>query len=142
MELTGQLSNPPHALTRLFSRTKPQVRPSTVDCSATPPRQHQVRLSRHQQAELVDRYQAGALRRELAEAYGIGTGTVSGILKRHGATRKRGLSESEVELAVVQYKRGESLAQIAETFETTPNTVRTRLIASGVAMRSTSGCAQ
>jgi hypothetical protein len=47
------------------------------------PRQRQVRLSRQQQAELVDRYKGGALQRELAAIYGIERRTVAAIVKRH-----------------------------------------------------------
>lgn len=112
--------------------------------SSAPPatRQTQVRLSRQQQLELVERYRAGALRRELAEVYGIGTGTVSGILKRHDASRKIGLTPDEIERAADGYVAGQSLAQIAEAFGVVPNTIRTALLAHGTTMRSTSGSAR
>ena len=111
----------------------------SAEVATAPPRLPQVRLSRQQQLELVERFRAGALRRELAEAYGIGigtgtgtgTGTVSGILKRHGASRKIGLSEDEVEHAVESYETGQSLAQIGETFGVVAGTIRTALIGRG-----------
>ena len=58
---------------------KPQVRPQVGAPAPPAARVPRVRLSRQQQLELVERYRAGALRRELAEAYGIGAGTVSNI---------------------------------------------------------------
>lgn len=139
MDLSGQLSKPVPALTQLLSPPLPQVRGLPAETGTPPSRLPQVRLSRQHQLELVERYRAGALRRELAEAYGIGTGTVSGILKRHGASRKIGLSEVEVEIAAKRYEAGHSLAQIAEAFGVVANTVRTALLGHGVAMRSTSG---
>ncbi|GAB4005997.1 hypothetical protein GCM10028772_15110 [Nocardioides ultimimeridianus] len=114
-----------------------QVGPPSDEVVAPPPRLVQVRLSRRQQLELVERYRGGALRRELAEAYGIGTGTVSGILKRHDASRKIGLSEDEVEEAAESYEAGQSLAQIGEALGVVAGTVRTALLRRGVAMRST-----
>lgn len=47
--------------------------------------QKQVRLSGQQQEELVHRYRAGALQRELAAIYGIERRTVMAILRRHNA---------------------------------------------------------
>lgn len=42
-----------------------------------------VQLSRQKQLKLVERHRAGALQRELAEAYGIHRTTVAAIVKRH-----------------------------------------------------------
>lgn len=117
----------------------PQVGPLAAEVAAHAPRLAQVRLSRQRQVELVERYRAGALRRELAKAYGIGTGTVSGNLKRHHASRKLGLNEGEVEQAIERYEAGQSLAQIGEAFGVVAGTVRTALLRRGVTMRSTAG---
>lgn len=104
-----------------------------------PTRLPQVRLSRQRQEELVERCRAEVLRRELAEAYGIGTGTVSNILKRHGATQARGLEPHLITSAATRYENGDSLATIADASGSTADTVRTALPARGVVMRSTSG---
>jgi len=120
----------------------PQVRTPIPESAPPPPRQVQVRLSRQRQLELVQRYRAGALRRELAESYGVGTGTVSNILKRHGASRKIGLTDTEVERAAERYETGHSLAQIAEDLGVVTNTVRRALLAHGVMMRSTIGASR
>jgi hypothetical protein len=50
--------------------------------------QHQVRLSAEDQATLVDRYRAGAIKKELARVYGINVETVLAIIMRHGADRE------------------------------------------------------
>lgn len=46
--------------------------------------QRQVRLSRRQQEELVQRYRGGAFKKELARAYGIHVETVRAIIRRAG----------------------------------------------------------
>lgn len=45
-------------------------------------RQKQVRLSDRQQVELVERYQAGAFKKELARIYGILVETAWAIIRR------------------------------------------------------------
>lgn len=45
-------------------------------------RQKQVRLSDRQQAELVERYQADAFKRELTRTYGVHVETVRAIIRR------------------------------------------------------------
>ncbi|GAB3862060.1 hypothetical protein GCM10028801_26970 [Nocardioides maradonensis] len=70
--------------------------------------------------------------------YGIGTGTVSAILKRHDASRKIGLTPDEIEDAAERYEAGQSLAKIAEAFDVVANTVRTALLGHGITLRSTS----
>jgi len=103
------------------------------------PRIPQLRLSRRQQEELVERYRAGALRRELAEAYGVSTGTVSNILKRNTATHPRGLGPDQLTVAVERYEQGDSLATIGAALATPANTVRTALLGRGITMRTTTG---
>lgn len=55
-------------------------------------RQKQVHLSKQRKLELVDRYRAGASRRELSEAIGVHRAMAAATLKRHDAHRQRGLS--------------------------------------------------
>lgn len=126
----------------MLNNTNPQVIPHESTSAAQPLRQQQVRLTRQQQEQLVRRYQAGALRRELAETYGIGRGTVSEIIKRHDAQRARGLAPEQIADAARRYEEGQSLAKVAATIGSSPNTVRSRLIEMGVTMRSTAGTAR
>jgi len=139
VELSGQLSKPSAAVRKLLKTASPQIRRHPAASAPPPPRIPQVRLSRQQQLELVQRYRAGALRRELAEAYGVSTGTVSNIIKRHDASRKLGLTDDEVRSAAERYEDGQSLAQIAEVLGVVATTVRTALLGHGVTMRSTAG---
>lgn len=142
VDLSGQLSKPSPAVLKFLSSPLPQARGHVGPPTPPTPRQKQVRLPRQQQEELVERYRAGALRRELAEAYGVCTGTVSNILKRHRASRKIGLTETEVGTAARRYETGQSLAEIAASLGVVANTVRTALVGHGVAMRSASGAAR
>ncbi|MEP9384740.1 hypothetical protein [Nocardioides sp. KR10-350] len=82
MDLTGQLSNPSPELAGLLRIEKPQVRPHLPEENRPKPKQKQVRLSGQQQSELADRYRAGALQREVAQAYGIHVETVRAIIRR------------------------------------------------------------
>jgi hypothetical protein len=84
VELTGQLSNPAVSLQRLLDGVTPQTRGPKDAASSAATRQKQVRLSRHQQLELVERHRDGALQRELAAAYGIHRSTVAAIVQRSG----------------------------------------------------------
>ena len=45
--------------------------------------QRQVRLSDEDKAELIERHEAGAFKKELARLYGIHVETVRAIIKRH-----------------------------------------------------------
>lgn len=88
--------------------------------------QKQVRLSAKQQRELVERYQAGALQRELAAAYGVERRTVGVIIKRHGASQGRGLTDEQIDQAMAAYADGQSLATIAAQHGVAVRTVRAR----------------
>jgi DNA-directed RNA polymerase specialized sigma24 family protein len=83
VDLTGQLSNPDVRLRRMLASASPQVRPSDGPPSAeSGSRQKQVRLSDGQQVELVERYEAGAFKKELARVDGIHVETVRAIIRR------------------------------------------------------------
>lgn len=67
----------------MLSTKKPQVK-RHIELPATPPdRQRQVRLSRQEQEELVERFHAGAFKKELARIYGVHVETVRAIIQRH-----------------------------------------------------------
>ncbi|WP_454165327.1 sigma factor-like helix-turn-helix DNA-binding protein [Gordonia iterans] len=59
-----------------------QVRPIFASIAPQRTKQKQVRLSGQQRQDLVDRYRAGALQRELAAVYGIHVETVRAIIRR------------------------------------------------------------
>lgn len=101
--------------------------------------QPQRRLTPERQLELVERYRAGALQRELAEAYEIPRGTVGQIIKRHDAQRKYGLDNAEVEVAIYRYAKGASLATIGRELGVDAQTVRNYLLKHGVEMRDSHG---
>lgn len=67
----------------MLASASSQVRTNDVAPEAeSGSRQKQVRLSDRQQAELVERYQAGAFKKELARVYGIHVETVRAIIRR------------------------------------------------------------
>jgi len=104
------------------------------------PTQKQRRLEQAEQEELVARYQAGDLMTELAERYGIHRRTVSAILKRHGVpTHASGLSEEQIQHAILLYAQGQSLAKIGKALGVDAGTVHARLRERGVRMRDTHG---
>ncbi len=77
---------------------------------------------------------------ELGELYGINRQTVGKHLRQRGVdTRAPGLAPEDVGAAAVLYQRGWSLADIADRFDTLPNTVRSRLKEKGITMRDTHG---
>lgn len=64
---------------------KSQVSRGSAATLPTARLQKQVRLSRQQQAELVQRHRDGAFKKELARAYGIHVETVRAIIRREDA---------------------------------------------------------
>jgi AraC-like DNA-binding protein len=90
--------------------------------------------------QLVAKYEAGATVLELGELLGISRQTVGNYLRQRGIdTRPRGLAPEDVGAAAVLYQRGWSLARIADRFDTSPNTVRSRFKEVGITMRDTHG---
>jgi hypothetical protein len=103
-------------------------------------KQQQRRLTKPQQAELVERYRSGDLMTELAKRFEIDRRTVSAILKRHEVpTRPQGLSVEQVQDAVLMYAQGNSLAVIGSKLGVDTRTVDHRLQGQGVQMRDTRG---
>jgi hypothetical protein len=90
--------------------------------------------------QLVAKYKAGSTVYELGELYAINRQTVGKHLRQRGVdTRPPGLAPGDVGAAAVLYQRGWALADIADRFDTSANTVRNRLREAGVAMRDTHG---
>jgi hypothetical protein len=103
-------------------------------------KQQQRRLTKPQQAELIERYRSGDLMTELAKKFEIDRRTVSAILKRHEVpTRPQGLSVKQVQDAVLMYAQGNSLAVIGSKLGVDTRTVDHRLLGQGVQMRDTRG---
>lgn len=101
---------------------------STLRDVATTVRQKQHRLSGEETAQLIERYKAGALIKELATEFDLDRRTVSAILRRKDVQlRPRGLSPEQIDQAVQLYDQGWSLARIGEKFKVDAETVRTQL---------------
>jgi hypothetical protein len=76
--------------------------------------------------------------RDLAKKYRIGRQTVTLITQRAGARpRYPALLPEEVKQAAELYKSGLSLAVVGEHFDVNASTVRSAVVAIGVAMRGT-----
>lgn len=139
VDLAQHLSHPsPHLLRMLNSASTPYIQASDV-AAIRIPRQRHLRLSIERQAELVAKYQAAALQRELAEEYGISRRTVGVIVARHGGVSRGKLTRQQIDGAVAAYLDGQSLAAIAKRLGISDHTVRTRLKERGVKMRLAGG---
>ena len=73
---------PTPELVRLLEGKKPQVDRGAVAAFPRHASQKQVRLSRQQQAELVQRQRDSAFKKELARSYGIHVDTARAIVRR------------------------------------------------------------
>jgi hypothetical protein len=144
--LSGHLSNPGPPLLRLLRLNRDDEvavalavgRPITAISVAI--KQKQRRLAAQQQSELVLKYEAGALVKELAALYGINRQTVSAIIKRRGIEpRRQGLCVEQLQDAVLMYAQGNSLAVIGSKLGVDSRTVDKRLRKQGVQMRDTHG---
>ena len=88
---------------------------------------------------VVRRHGAGAKLRELVALSGVSAHTVSNHLRARGVNTRRGLAPEDIAAAAQLYRAGRSLARVAEKFDTTPNTVRARLLEVDVRVRDTNG---
>lgn len=122
----------------LNSASTPYTQASDV-AAIRKPRQRHIRLSIERQAELVAKYQAGALQRELAQEYGVSRRTVGVIVARHGGISRGKLTSEQIDEAVAAYLDGQSLAIIAKRLRVSDHTVRSRLLERGVQMRPAGG---
>lgn len=122
----------------LNSASTPYTQASDVTAIRRP-RQRHIRLSIERQVDLVAKYRAGALQRELAQEYGISRRTVGVIVARHGGLSRGKLTSEQIDEAVAAYLDGQSLATIAKRLGVSDNTVRIRLLERGVQMRSPRG---
>jgi transposase-like protein len=109
-------------------------RPAQETCAA---RQHQRRLSPEQIEQLVAAYQAGEDMKTLAARWQLHRTTVAGHLVKAGIElRRQGLPDNRLRDAAQLYSEGWSCARLAERFDCNAETVRQRLKAAGVQLRS------
>lgn len=109
---------------------------------ADPPRVHRItqRLTEAALQQIVADYQSGLPTTLTMRRYGIGKGTVLGVLRRAGAhIRRHGLAPTDTRRAIEQYESGLSLRQVSEHFDCAAETIRTALRQAGVRMRSPNG---
>lgn len=77
---------------------------------------------------------------ELTTCYGLGKGTVLGLLKINGVQlRRQGLSPTEIHDAIKLYEQGWSLAKIGATFGHAHTVIRKALLDAGVTLRPRQG---
>lgn len=136
-----------------YSNTKLQVRqlesllrklPSLSGPPAVRPARPHAKTARRlpldEVQQLITAYQAGVTVHTLGQRFKINRTTVSQILHRHNIPMRRwGLTYAQANEAVQLYAAGWSLARIGIKFDTTANTVRTRLLERGVRMRDAQG---
>lgn len=86
---------------------------------------------------MVSEYELGIRVKDMAAKYGISRETISRRLRRQAiGPRKVGLDNQQIKEAPRLYEQGNSLATIGERMGVSAQTVRSRLIAVGVKMRS------
>jgi transposase-like protein len=148
-DLVEQVSNPPSTLSSLFkvldSKDQWPVRPSPPsNCKAEALNyQAQKWLTPEEIVGLVEAYPGGSTIKDLAATYGIHRWTVLEHLKRQGVPRRRSkLSQVDIDKAIDLYRLGHSMQSIAETIGSNSETVRQRLIKSGVELRARRGWTQ
>ena len=90
---------------------------------------------------IVDLYESGMTVYEVSSELNVPRTMVSKYLARAGVlTRRRPLSENQVDEAVRLYESGSSLARVGQQIGVAPTTIRVRLVARGIPMRDTTGC--
>ena len=107
------------------------------------PRVDSLRRIRLSEAEILAaeaHYLDGATLREAAAPLGISHMRFASILRERGIkVRGSFATEAEVDLMVMHYENGESLAHIGKRLGYQPNSVRNRLLRRGVATRDSHG---
>ncbi len=139
MDLAQHLSHPSPQLLRMLNGGSTPFTLASDAATIRIPRQRHIRLSIERQVELVAKYRAGALQRELAQEYGISRRTVGVIVARHGGLSRGKLTSEQIDDALATYKDGASLATIAKQLMVSDHTVRSRLKERGVVMRKPGG---
>lgn len=142
VEVLERYSNRDDLLKRLQKLHALQAKLTPRD-TATPPTQlvrAQLKLSPDKTEQLATPYTAGASQRTLAREFGVHRTTVARHLDRREVARHPvGLTPEQAAAAVRLYAGGWSLARIGEHFGVTDNTVRDRLLETGVRTRGSWG---
>jgi len=85
----------------------------------------------------VERYRAGATTREIAKTFGIHHERIGKVLRDAGVRlRRSGMTDIEIDEAVLLYEQGWSLAPIGAKLGSNALTVRDRLRERGVRIRA------
>jgi DNA-directed RNA polymerase specialized sigma24 family protein len=137
VELLGQYSKHHQLLKRLERLQRLRTR-STGRAPTRVPRTHKVaqRLQPQTLEQIVVDYEEGLSTAGIVARYGLGKGTVIGILRRAGvAIRNQGLAPADLGHAIELYEAGLSLKQVAARCNCDAETVRKELRAVGVRMR-------
>jgi hypothetical protein len=131
VELHGRYSKTP--LLPTFPVTTPRRLPS-----ATPGRIHATRKRLRPDViqQLVIDYKAGHSATTLMQAYGLGKGTVLGIVQEQGVKmRGHGVPDDRLGEVIELYKSGLSLMRISKQFDCSAETVRQALLGAGITLR-------
>lgn len=106
---------------------------------ATPKRIHAARrrLGPEIIAQLAADYESGRSTTWLMQTYGLGKGTVLGLLEEYGVQlRNQGVPPDQLDEIIRLYRSGLSLAKVAASFGCSAETARRALMAAGVRLRA------
>jgi DNA-binding CsgD family transcriptional regulator len=102
--------------------------------------QIQHRLSSAEAQDLNQQYLSGSSLNELAAQFSVHRTTVSAHLDRSGIIRRgKGPSRAQIQRALVLYEEGQSTAAIGKLLGFSAETIRLRLIQSGIQIRRRNG---
>lgn len=135
IEALSRPSNPAHRLLEM-TKTWPEQSPDVpFDLHKQYRTARQLRPAEIDQ--LVAAYRTGSTVYELAARLGIHRVTVGRHLRNRGIdTTPPGLDPADVPAVAELYRSGWALAKIAKKFDTSADTVRTRLLETGVKIRT------
>jgi hypothetical protein len=131
VELLGRYSKTPPLPT--FHASRRQTSPATA-----PGRIHAAhkRLGPDVIQQLIRDYEAGHSTTTLMRVYGLGKGTVLGILEEEGVKmRCQGIPEDRLSEVIRLYRAGHSLMRLSAQFDCSSETVRLLLLRAGVSLR-------
>lgn len=142
VEVIGRLANPVHPEKTLedLGKLAADLHRSARPREAPKPSPRSADLSAGDKANLVAAYRDGRSSGALAKDYGIGKGTVLGLLDEHAVTKRRQPPGTEVlERATDLYKEGLPLATISSQLGVPQSTLRRHLHKQGIVLRPRGG---
>lgn len=120
---------PPLVLAGTTPGHRPQAKPGRIHAARK-------RLSLDVVRQLVIDYGAGQSTAALCKTYGLGKGTVLGILTEHDVPmRGRGIPDDQLAEAIRLYSEGWPLRKLGPRLGCSPDAVRLGLIRAGVTLR-------